>query len=437
MLAPDSGRRLGWVLAACLALALLFALASTDAGAAQKQEQTAGAKGKQASGSKGSVSAPFCRRGEALLGLGRVGEAEAAFSKEMETGTSVRCARKGLAKIGSKRPCAVAKALLLNGEKAEANKAYLESLKTKPTKKCAKAGVAESSEPDLLEKIKTTSEDVLNAFGPALGAVALGVAIIAILVLLLLNLQARIPGLRNLPPVAAIRRPALSIDSLGDNGLSGNKLGSATTALLKERVEPGSGPRGLKVTGTDSTEESWIERVGEIGEQAKAAAAVLALAASALPRRRIKLSGEIQPKGKAGGPGISVELDRKFISEGSTTIWARDFFLPVDGDDEDEVDVVRRLVTPAAAWVSHVVTEKTEGEPSAAKRAMSWARFKAGYEWEEEGNLPMAKKLYTAALTDKKNYAARINLGSLRGGDGEHAEAVKLIEEGIAIIKAG
>jgi tetratricopeptide (TPR) repeat protein len=256
-----------------------------------------------------------------------------------------------------------------------------------------------------------------------------------VLGLLLLNLQARIPGLKRVWPAAGIRRPALSIQLLGDSGLAENKLGSATTTLLKEKIEPGPGKNGLTVSGEDSPEESWIQRVGEIGEPAKIGAAVVAFLATLLPRRRIKLSGEIQPKATVGGPGISVELDRKFISEASVTLWAKDFYLPVG--QEDEVDTVRRLTTPAAAWVSHKATDVTGGEPLAAGRAMSWARFRAGFEWQQEGDREMAKKLYGAAVAmDERNYAARVNLGLLRAGDGDYSGAIKLIERALEIIEA-
>jgi tetratricopeptide (TPR) repeat protein len=391
----------------------------------------AGAKKPEAGKSKTDTSAA-CRRGKALFALGRFGAAEAAFEKDVETGATIKCGREGLRKIGHNYPCVAARSLAKNGEKAESNKAYIELLKVKPRKQCAREGADLSSDPDVWERLKTATEDATTAIGFA----ALAVAVLVALGLVLLNLQARIPGLKRLWPAARIRRPALSIQLLGDSGLGEQKLSSVTTALLKEKIEPGSGKNGLTVSGKDSPEESWIQRVGEIGEPAKIGAALVAFLATLLPRRRIKLSGEIQPKGKASGPGISVELDRKFISEGSVTIWAKDFYLPVDG--EDDVDTVRRLTTPAAAWVSHKTTDATGGEPLAAGRAMSWARFRAGFDWEQDGEREMAKKLYGAAIAmDDKNYAARVNLGILRAGDGDYPGALELIERALAIIEAG
>ncbi len=387
---------------------------------------------KQAAGKSTSGKSALCRGGNALFALGRFGAAETAYEKDIETDATVKCGREGLAKIGHTYPCVAARSLAKSGEKTESNKAYVELLEGKPRKQCARDGAASSSDPDIWEKLKTTTEDATTAIGFA----ALAIAGLIVLGLLLLNLQARIPGLRRIWPAAMIRRPALTIQPLGDSGLGDKKLGAATTALLREKIEPGTGPDGLTVSGTDSPEESWIERVGEIGEPAKIGAAIVAFLATLLPRRRIKLSGEIQPKGGVSGPGISVELDRKFISEGSVTLWAKDFLLPA-GAAEDEVDAVRRLATPAAAWVSHTVTETTGGKPLVAGQAMSWARFRAGFEWQLAGEREMAKKLYEAAAgSDESNYAARLNLGLLRSGDGKHRKAVKLIEDALKIIEA-
>lgn len=409
-------------LAAALGVLLLVGLVCVHAPAVAKKTQAA---------DESKTTSAACRRGRALFALGRFGAAEAAFEKDLETGTTVKCGREGLKKIGRRYPCVAAKSLAKNGEKAESNKSYIELLKVKPRKQCAREGVESSSDPDIWEKLKTTTEDATTAIGFA----ALAIAGLIVLGLLLLNLQARIPGLKRVWPAARIRRPALSIQMLGDSGLGEHKLGRATTALLKEKIEPGSGRNGLDVSGEDSPEESWIQRVGEIGEPAKIGAAVVAFLATLLPRRRIKLSGEIQPKAAVGGSGISVELDRKFISEGSVTLWAKDFYLPVSG--EDEVDTIRRLTMPAAAWVSHKATDVTEGKPLAAGRAMSWARFRAGFEWEQDGEREMAKKLYGAAVAmDDKNYAARVNLGLLRAGDGDYPEALELIERALAIIEA-
>jgi tetratricopeptide (TPR) repeat protein len=389
------------------------------------------AANKQAAGKSKTDSSAACRHGNALFALGRFGAAEAAFEKDMETGATIKCGREGLAKIGHTYPCAAARSLAKNGEKAESNKAYIELLKVKPRKQCAREGADSSSDPDIWDWFKTASENALSA----IGFVALvGLGLIA-LFLLLINLQARIPWLRDRFPASRVRRPAISIDLFGDSGFTTAKVGNGATALLKEKIESGNGRHALGVvSGDTSAEGAWIKTVGELGTQAKAGAAIVELLKSLLPRRRFKVSGEIQPAGSKRGPAISVELDRKLISKGGITLWAGEFLLP--GTGENEVDTVRRLTTPAAAWISLVVTQRTGGAPTVTDEAMSWAKFKAGLEWQQDGDRDRAKKLYKSAIaTDAENYAAKVNLALFVAGDGDYKEAVGLLEEALETIE--
>jgi tetratricopeptide (TPR) repeat protein len=412
MLVPDSGRRLRRVLASCLALVCLLALGSAEAGAAQSN--------RQAVESGKGVSSPFCRRGEALLALGRIPEAEAAFEKEMELGSSVRCARGGLAKIGSERPCAVAKALLLNGEKAEANKVYLESLKTKPTKKCAKAGVAKDAGPSFKDRLKGISDFILTALGFLLLAIAAG----ALIILPLLWIQR---GLcKCCWPVRKIAAPSVAIEKLDDAALD-PKLGAGTAALVRRWIEADSHRSYLKlVSGSTATEETWVSKVAEMGEQGKIAAAVIGLYLMLLPRRQVKATGELQPAAGSGGPGISVELHRKLSSKGTAVFWADRFALPID--EQSTTSTLRKLVVPAAAWINHRATGETGGEAIAAKDAMSWALFKTGVEWQRDTEVAKAEELYVAALElDETNYGSLANLALLRARANRYPEAIALL----------
>jgi tetratricopeptide (TPR) repeat protein len=408
-----------WLAAALIAL-IVVGVVSVSA--------QAGAKKVEADKPKTDTSAA-CRRGKALFALGRFSAAEAAFEKDMETGSTVKCGREGLTKVGHNYPCVAARSLAKNGEKAESNKAYIELLKVKPRKQCAREGADLSSDPDIWERLKTTSEDAVTT----IGFIALVALVLIALFLLLINIQARIPWLRDRRPASRIRWPALTIEALGDGSLATAKVGKATTALLKEKVEPGSGARAAKiVSGDSSAEGTWIKTVGELGDQAKVGAAIVELFKSLLPRRRFKVSGEIHSKAAKSGPGISIELDRKLISKGGNTLWADEFFL----SDKDEVEALRRLTTPAAAWISHVVMSRSDGEPTLTNDPMSWAKFKAGLEWQVEGDRDRAKNLYKAAITaDPTNYGALVNLALLTGGDGNYEGAVTMLEDALAIIE--
>jgi tetratricopeptide (TPR) repeat protein len=408
---------------AVLGVLLVLSLVCVQAPAVAKKKQTA-AKSKTA-------TTATCRRGNALFALGRFGAAEAAFEKNLEASETVKCGREGLAKIGRRYPCVAAKSLAKNGEKAESNKTYIELLKVKPRKQCARAGADSSSDPDIWDKFKTFSEDAPTAIGFA----ALAILILIGFLLLLLNLQARIPRLRDLPPARRVRRPTVSIELLGDEGFGDKKVGAGATALLKERIETDAGKERFDIaSGEGSAEGSLLKAAGELGSQAKVGVAVVELLKMSLPRRRFKVSGHIQAKAAARGPGVSIELDRKLVPKGGITLWADEFSLPTGS--EDDVDVVRRLMTPAAAWISYTVVQKVGEDPQVAEKAMSWARFKAGLEWQLEDQREMAKELYEVAIAgDAGNYGARVNLAQLLGGDKAYGKAVGLLEKALAIME--
>jgi tetratricopeptide (TPR) repeat protein len=255
-----------------------------------------------------------------------------------------------------------------------------------------------------------------------LGVAALAVGAIVAIVLLLLNLLARLPWFKSHWPVVGIRRPTVSVEPLDDSALKDQKLGIAVAALMRERIEPNSSGSALKVvSGTANTEETWIERVSEIGEQGKVAAAVIGLLASLLPRRHVKVTGVLQPAAEPAGSGIGLELYRKLGSQGSVTFWAAQFQLPVTED----VGTARRLAVPAAAWVSHMVTTQTEGEAMGSSDPTSWALFRAAVERQEEGDSDPALHLYLEALAyDSRNYGALANLAGLEASFGLYEPAM-------------
>jgi tetratricopeptide (TPR) repeat protein len=333
-------------------------------------------------------------------------------------------------RTGKVESCAVGKALFEAGEKAEANKAYIEALEAQPGSECAAAGVEETSEPSLLDQVKTIGEDVLVA----LGALLLALAGLAGLYLLLIRVQSLIPWLKDRWPASAIRRPKVSIENLDDSAFE-LKLGIGTTALMKGWIEADSKRHFLKfVSGGSATEETWLSKVAEVGEQGKIAAALIGTFSALLPRRQVKVTGELQPATTSGGPGISVELHRKRTSTGTAALWADRFALPVDAGVA--VDTLRKLVVPVAAWISHRVTSETGGKGLAAEDPMSWALFKAGVEWQRDGEVEKAAELYSsAAHMDGANYGARANLALIRARAGQYENAIDLLEEARAILE--
>jgi tetratricopeptide (TPR) repeat protein len=325
--------------------------------------------------------------------------------------------------------CASARALLDSGEASEAQKAYIEVLKAQPSSECAAEGLKEASDPTLWDDLKTVSEDAVTALGVFVLAIGAFVAIVLVLV----NLLARLPWFKSHWPISRIRRPTVSVESFGDTGLKDQKLGVGVAALVRERVEAGSVGSALKVvSGTATTEETWIDRVSEIGEQGKIAAAAIGLLVSLLPRQNVKVSGELQPSAEPAGAGASVELYRKLQSTGSTSFWAAQFQLPIG----EGVGTAQRLAVPVAAWVSHMVTTQTEGTAMGSSDSTSWAFFKAGVERQGEGDVDAAQKLYLEALThDPWNYGALRNLAGLEAASGMHAMAIKRLMKALKSVE--
>jgi tetratricopeptide (TPR) repeat protein len=333
-----------------------------------------------------------------------------------------------LSKIKETEACAAGEALLKAGEKAEANKAYVELLKVQPASECAAAGVEETSEPSFLDEVKTIGEDALTVVGSLL----LALVALAGLYLVWVRIQSLIPWFKDRWPAGRIRKPKVSIESLDDSAFD-LKLGAGTAALIKGWIETDSQRNFLKlVSGGTATEETWLSKVAEVGEQGKVVAALIGLFFSLLPRRHVKVTGELQPSATSGGPGISVELHRKLVSTGTAVLLADRFSLP-PGED---VDTMRKLVVPTAAWVSHRVTSETGGKALAAQHPMSWALFKAGVEWQRDGEVAKAAELYSSAVhMDEKNYGARANLALIRARAGDYESAIKLLNGALAILQ--
>ena len=369
-----------------------------------------------------------CAQADALKNLGRTAAAQKSYEKELEENPSAPCAKSGLAALGGGAECATAEALLGGGDDAEAKKAYIETLKAVPASDCGAEGVEETTDPTIWEDLETVSSDAVAAIG-------FGVLVIAALAaafLIFANTLGRLRPFKSRWPMAGIRRPTVSVEPLDDTGLKDQKLGIGVTALIRERVEPGVGGDALKVvSGTTTTEETWIDRVSEIGDQGKIAAAVIGLLVSLLPRLHVKVTGQIQPAAEPTGPGIGLELYRKHESKGSATFWASQFLLP-SGED---VWTVRQLTVPAAAWVSHKVTEETGGKTMGSADPTSWALFRAAVERQEEGDSEPAARLYLEALAyDPENYGALVNLGLLEAAAGRYETAIELLENALAIL---
>jgi tetratricopeptide (TPR) repeat protein len=360
-----------------------------------------------------------CGRGKALQELGRLGEAEGAYLEDLKTQASVGCGKEQLEAFGKANgECAVAKVLAASGQEAKAKEAYVKVLEADPESKCAAQALKAS--PDTEEHwwswAATAAEDVLSVLGFGL----LAIACAAIVAWLLLMIQMRAKRLRRRRPARWLLRPSLEVKPLDDTGVD-KHVGPAVASLIRSKVKPRHSG-GIDVVTGHSVLSDALQPLGDISAQAKAAVGVVSFMLATLPRREYEASGALQAKGEHGR-GISVGLMNRSKQLASTTLWADDFAAP-----DDELTAFQRLSVPAAAWLDHRIATAMEEGGDLPDDPQSWALFRAGAAWQEDGELVKARQLYESALaTDTDNFWAMANLGVIAMVEGNYPEGLQLL----------
>jgi tetratricopeptide (TPR) repeat protein len=364
-----------------------------------------------------------CGRGEALEELGRLGLAESAYLEDLKTQATVGCGKEQLEKLSkAEASCAAAKALDDAGQKEKAKAAYVKALEAEPGAKCAAAALESTPDSDqhVWSWMATAAEDVVGAVGFVLLALAcMGAAFWAFLAI-------QMRGRRSSKnwPARRFLRPSLEVKALDDTGV-GKHLGPSTASLIRSRVKPRRSG-GIDVVTGHSAFGDTLQPLGDISAQAKAAVAVVSFLFSILPRREYEASGALQEKGKRG-LGISLELMNRSTQLASTTVWSHEYAVP-----DNEVEAFQYLTVPAAAWLDHrIATAMDEGQ-DLPEDPRSWALFRAGAEWQEEGELVNAKQLYEASLAiDADNLWAMGNLGVIALTEGDYPSALQLLSDAL------
>ena len=374
-----------------------------------------------------------------LAGTGRLGAAEEKYAKALEDKEAEACAAAGLKQLDeagipppdkATGPCAVGDALEEAGRDSEAQAAYEKVLESRPGSECAKQGL-EALEKDFWDDPSGTADDLLAW----LGLIAVGVGLFAAIVALLLVAMTRIPGLRRLPPASRIRAVRLGIDSFEDN--SDPSQGGTLAALARGKMESaGEGNSHMRmVDSLAAAEETIWNKLGAINDQAKGVSAAIEAISVLYPRRRFQATGVVQTD-SGRGPGLSLAVRKKQSVVAATTLWAQSFKLDAAEGDEAKVDRLQKLAVPAAAWISHVTLTGAGETPGGARDPISWALFKAGAEWELDGNSEKATTLYKAATElDSSNWGAFAQLGKLASDKREYAEAERLLEKALDLLE--
>jgi tetratricopeptide (TPR) repeat protein len=421
-------RRLGWT---TLALALAALVLVTAQAVAQKA----------AVGRAVEVRVVHCRRGDALLSLGRVTAAETAYEAALEHEATVECAREGLAKIGGERPCAAAKALWRNGGEEESHGVYVESLEQKPMRECAAMGVEKSAKPDtarpekqsFLEWLEDTASTAVDLAKNFLLLLAVVVLVLFTLYLLIARVLTKLPCTKR-RATRYFARPSVTVETVDDSGLE-QKLGAAVTALLRQHLELDAGDGALKLASGEATQaETWIATVSGAGDYGKLIGLVIFLYDLARPKHRINIGGALQAATPAKGHGLSLTVYRANRAGTSTTLWASGFGLST----ATEPEAVQGLAVPAAAWASYVIADQTSDENMlGAGDALSWALFKAGSEQQAAQGPDQVAGLYEEALVrDPGNYGALTNLGVIEARLREYTKALVRLEEALKNVES-
>jgi hypothetical protein len=247
--------------------------------------------------------------------------------------------------------------------------------------------------------------------------------------LLVMNIVARTPGLKNWGPVRRlVRRASLEVETLDDSALR-IRLGPAVTGLVRGQITISHDRYGFLVSGQQALPTA-LDGLTDLPGSAKTAAVLLRLLYATLPRRRLVLCGELQPASMAG-PGISLAFrhDRTYAS--STALWAESY-----GVDEFGTWAYQRLAIPAGAWADHQITAALGGTLLSSS-PVSWAFFRAGLERDRVGEADAARLLYEQALGhDASNIGALANLGQLERRKGQFDRAGELLDRALEVIEA-
>ena len=386
-----------------------------------------------------AAAASPCETAATLADTGRLGAAEEKYAKALEDKETEACAAAGLRQLDEAKsppldkatsPCATAEALEKAGRDTQAQAAYEKVLESRPGSECAKKGV-KAPEEHFWDDPSGAADDLLAW----LGLIAVGLGLGGAIVALLLVPMTRIPGLRRLPPASRIRAVRLGIDSFEDN--SDPSQGPTLAALARTKMESaGEGNSHMRMVDSRAAAEETIwSKLGAINDQTKGVSVAIEAISVLYPRRRFEATGVLQTD-SGRGPGLSLSVRKKQSIVGATTLWAQTFGLEPGEGDSGKVDRLQKLAVPAAAWISHVSLTGAGETPGGSKDPISWALFKAGKEWELDGNNEKATALYKAAIElDPNTWGAFAQLGKLASDKREYAEAERLLRKALDLLE--
>jgi tetratricopeptide (TPR) repeat protein len=229
--------------------------------------------------------------------------------------------------------------------------------------------------------------------------------------------------------------PALQIQPFEDGAMT-EKIGSAFALAAQARVRGGreAGQHLYLVTGEQSPGAALADLQGV--PQTQAFAVALSFLKLTWRRRRLIVSGSLQPASPDGAAAVALSLRRnsKFLCEAEfwpseppsadMTVWASN----------------RVLAVAVAGWIEYTVVDHTPGPPAREKflanGAVSWALFRAGSESSRISQMQDAADYYERALAlDRENIGALVDLAHLRRRERYFSGAATLVSRAVYLIE--
>jgi tetratricopeptide (TPR) repeat protein len=358
------------------------------------------------------------------------GEADAKFDAGDLSGAAARyvalgnapCAATGLQSVRAVvRLCAQGDEDHALGHDTEARTAYNGALAKAPNAACAHDGIEKLDAMSLgtiAGGITKWTPDVLLVIGILL--------VILFLVLALLGRNdwaAR--ELRRLPGLRTLLAPRLSLAAFADKS-AGDGLGVAIMGRVKSYLHAyreealqddddydldyGNGAEEfVDIVSDNGALQSAIKNSRDISDQTKTVAALLDLLYGILPIQKISVDGALDA---AGTNEVAATLS---LQNGAKQAAAVTLTAPIQGTAAAAGDY-SRLARPVAVWIQYEVAQllrPKKGDPREA--ATSYALLREGIDRQQENNPNAAERCYEEAVAlNRRNWAARVNLASLR-----------------------
>jgi tetratricopeptide (TPR) repeat protein len=378
-----------------------------------------------------------CRAADGAFEAGRLPDARRKYER---LGQDQKCAADGLAAVKEvARFCNLGRAYSDRKRKEDALTAYKAALAKNPKAPCAIAGVPKESGPGwFFQGLDGISNEAPHA---------LVFAAIVIVGLIVLLLPTRAPSLRRR---LARRRglgwllsPRLTLAPVDDAALGDNKVGTAISARIKERLQRfrdearsheesgyeldfGTGDEEFADLVSDNAGlQNALGKVGDLSEHTKIAAALLQLLYATLPIHRLTISSVLDPPA-ASGASATLSLEDGSRLAAAVTLSGPALPRPAAAPD------YLRLSDPAATWVQHEVANRLRGREAEPDEALSYALVREGLDRHLAHDDAQAAVSYEEALVlYPKNWAAIVNLAATKARLKQAEGAMTTVVDGL------